>query len=288
MNFWQKLWAMAKGTANDAVDAAVDPGVMMRQGIRELEDNIKDFEKALIDVTSNRNMVQKQYDAAFKEVQEWEELAAKALSNGNEADATEALTRADNAQQQVDQLKATLDTINTNLSQLKTRLEELRVQKTKAESEVKTLEARTKAADATIAVQSTITGVGDTSMGDMMELARKKADEKEAQAQAVTEIGTKPVDDLKSRINGGASNTNDRVKARLEQIRAENERRQEEERRRKRNTDDDIVNPAVVSSVAVMASDSSSSSSRSHSSSSSNDYGSSSSSSDGGSSSSGD
>ncbi len=221
MNMWQKAWAMIKGTANDAVDASIDPATMMRQGIREMDAQISDFEKALVDVMAQRNLVQKQYEEQAEEAQEWKLLAGKALENGNETDAREAAKRAITSQEQADQLTATLNTINTNIAQLKSRLEELRNQKDKAEIEVKTLDARTQAAQATIAVQSTLNGVGGTDMGDMMALARKKADEKEAKASAMMELATNatPADDLKSRIQGGDMSSDRKVEELLAQMR---------------------------------------------------------------------
>lgn len=222
MGIFQKAWAMIKGTANDVVDASIDPATMMRQGIREMESQISDFEKALVDVMAQRNLVQKQYEAQAQDATEWKELAAKAIANGNETDAREAAKRAVNAQGQADQLKATLDTINTNIDQLKNRLEDLRNQKDKAEIEVKTLDARTQAAQATIAVQSTINGVGGTDMGDMMALARKKADEKEAKASAMMEMSTSatPADDLKARIQGGGASSDSKVDDLLAELKA--------------------------------------------------------------------
>jgi phage shock protein A len=207
--FWQTAWTMIVGTANDALDKAVDPAVVMRQGIRELENQISSFQHSLTDVIAQKNMVKAQFKQQQEDANEWKELASVAKAKGDMESARNAASRSIDSQATADSLASTLETIEKNIVQLKQQLEQLKNKKDQAEIEVKSIEARTKAADASIAVRSI--DIGGTDMGDMIDLARKKASEKEAKAQAMSEVADTGKD-LKTQIlSGGNSSSSQKV-----------------------------------------------------------------------------
>lgn len=219
MNLFEKIWSMVKGKANDAVDASIDPGTMMRQGVREMQDAIREYEKALTEARTQRNLIQNQFNAAQKDAGEWDHVAEVAVSKGQDDNAREALLRSDVAHQNVDRFKSARDNMNAQISKLESNLNELKNRKDQVATEATLLEARTKAADASIAINATVSGVGDNNFGEMMDIARKKADEKEARAQALSETSTSSGDDLKAKVLGSAAITqNSRVDDRLAQL----------------------------------------------------------------------
>jgi phage shock protein A len=277
MNLWQKLWSMLKGKANDAVDASIDPGTMMRQGVREMQDAIREYEKALAESRTQRNLVQNQYNAAKKDADEWDQVAEVAVSKGQDDNARQALERSETAHQTLDRLSAALENMSTQIAKLERSLGELKSRKDQVATEATLLEARAKAADASIAINATIQGVGDNNFGDMMDIARKKTDEKEARADALNETSVSAGDDLKAKIMGTAANGADaRVNDRLAKMKAEADRKKQEEeaeeqrkrseanRRAASESISDVSMPSAAAMVALQPSHSSSRNGGSH------------------------
>jgi cobalamin biosynthesis Mg chelatase CobN len=151
--------------------------------------------------------------------------------------------------------------MNTQIAKLERSLSELKSRKDQVATEATLLEARAKAADASIAINATIQGVGDNNFGEMMDIARKKADEKEARANALNETSVSAGDDLKAKIMGTAANGADtRVNDRLAKMKADAERKKQEkeaEEQRKRFE----VNVSMPSSSEMVSSQPSQSSS---------------------------
>ena len=219
MNMFEKVWSMLKGKANDTVDASIDPGTMMRQGVREMQDAIREYEKALTEARTQRNLIQNQYAAAQKDAAEWDSVAEVAVAKSQDDNAREALMRSDVAHENAQRFKLALDNMTNQITKLEHNLNELKNRKEQVATEATLLEARTKAADASIAINATVAGVGDKNFGEMMEIARKKADEKEARAQALSETSVSSADDLKAKILGSSAITqNNRVDDRLAQL----------------------------------------------------------------------
>lgn len=269
MTLLQKLWTMIKGKANDTVDASIDPGTMMRQGVREMQEAIREYEKALTEARTQRNLIQNQYNAAKKDAEEWDQVAEVAVEKGQDDNARQALERSETAHATKDRLATALQNMNGQIAKLEQSLSELKSRKEQVATEATLLEARTKAADAAIAINSTIQGVGDNNFGEMMDIARAKADEKEARANTLTESSVSAGDDLKTKIMGNkSSNTEDR----LAKMKADKERKkreaEEQERNRRKDDDDDVIvtNPAVTTAIIANSGSSSSHSSASRSS----------------------
>jgi phage shock protein A len=174
--------------------------------------------------------VQNQYNAAKKDADEWDQVAEVAVSKGQDDNARQALERSETAHQTIDRLSAALENMNTQISKLERSLSELKSRKDQVATEATLLEARAKAADASIAINATIQGVGDNNFGEMMDIARKKADEKEARANALNETSVSAGDDLKAKIMGTAANGADtRVNDRLAKMKDEAERKKQKE-----------------------------------------------------------
>lgn len=216
MSFFQKAWNAIKGEANEVLDNAIDPVVMMKQGIRELDTKIGEFESALTGVIAQRNLVQLQLREQQEEAVEWRELAKSAKQQGKDNEALEAAERSIVAEDEVKKLENSVQNIIQNIESLKDNLKNLKNKKSQAELEVRSLEARSKAADASIVVNSTISGVGGEPISEMLEMSRKKVSEKEARSAALTEVGSTD-SDLKSRINSSGTNK-DKAKSLLENL----------------------------------------------------------------------
>lgn len=204
MNALQKLWAMIVGKTNDAVDNNIDPATIMRQAIRELDAKIKQSEKAYTDVLSNKNLVNKQYLEAQKEADSWNALAAKAMNNGQENEARQAIERAMSYENTASTLKTTLDNQILAAEKINAKIEQMKAEKTKAESDVTTIHARTEAAKAALNVQAFVAGIGDDNMSEMMQLARQKVDQLEAKSEAINEIDNSRTS-LRDKIEGSTS-----------------------------------------------------------------------------------
>jgi phage shock protein A len=230
-----------------------------------MQEAIREYEKSLTEARTQRNLIQNQYNSAKKDAEEWDEVAEIAVEKGQDDNARQALERSETAHATKDRLATALQNMNGQIAKLEQSLSELKSRKEQVATEATLLEARTRAADAAIAINSTIQGVGDNNFGEMMDVARAKADEKEARANTLTEISVSAGDDLKTKIMGNkSSNTEDR----LAKMKAERKKREEERNRRKDNDDDEVVinNPAMTTAIVSDSGSSSSHSSVSHSS----------------------
>lgn len=217
MGFFQKIWAMMKGKANDAVDKSIDPATIMRQGLREADKEIKELESSLTEVVTDRNEINKELKSAQSEVNEWQKAAEHALDKGMEDEARKALGRVERAEERVSHLSQTASSLEHNIEVIKQKLQALKDQKQRAKTDVSSVSARSKAAQASITAQELANRSGDSQMGEMMGLAEEHLSQAESRADALSELNGGAEEDLKSKIYG---NDKQSVEERLAKMKA--------------------------------------------------------------------
>ena len=133
---------------NDLVDRVEDPERMIKQLIREMEENISSAREGVIDAVASEKQLAKELDSQRQQAEEWQRRARLALESGNEALAREALTRKKEHDGIVANLDASWQSARRTGERLKSQLRALEAKLEEARLKKGSLVARQRAAQA--------------------------------------------------------------------------------------------------------------------------------------------
>jgi len=135
-NLFKRISDVIAANLNDMVDRVEDPERMIKQLIREMEENISNAKESVIDALASEKQLGKELDSQRRQAEEWHKRARQALEAGNESLAREALARkkehdglVDNLDQSWQSAKRTSERLKTQLRALEGKLEEARLKK---------------------------------------------------------------------------------------------------------------------------------------------------------------
>ncbi len=135
-HLFKRISDVIAANLNDLVDRVEDPERMIKQLIREMEENISNAREGVIDAVASEKQLAKELDSQRRQAGEWHQRARLALESGNETLAREALTR----KKEHDGIVASLDVswqsarrtgerLKSQLRALEAKLEEARLKK---------------------------------------------------------------------------------------------------------------------------------------------------------------
>ncbi|MFZ4790079.1 MAG: PspA/IM30 family protein [Candidatus Competibacteraceae bacterium] len=135
-NLFKRISDVISANINDLVDRVEDPERMIKQLIREMEENISSAREGVIDAVASEKLLSRELDSQRRQAEEWQHRARLALDAGNESLAREALTR----KREHDGIAANLDAswlsarrtgerLKSQLRALEAKLEEARLKK---------------------------------------------------------------------------------------------------------------------------------------------------------------
>lgn len=135
-NLFKRLGDVITANLNDLVDRVEDPERMIKQLIREMEENINSAREGVIDAVASEKQLARELDNQRRQAEEWHNRARQALAAGNEALAREALLRkkehdgiVGNLEASCESARRTSERLKTQLRALETKLEEARLKK---------------------------------------------------------------------------------------------------------------------------------------------------------------
>ncbi len=135
-NLFKRISDVLTANLNDLVDRVEDPERMIKQLIREMEENINSAREGVIDALASEKQLAKELDNQRRQAEEWYNRARRAMENGNETLAREALLRkkehddlAGNLQGSWQSAKRTSERLKAQLRALEGKLEEARLKK---------------------------------------------------------------------------------------------------------------------------------------------------------------
>lgn len=135
-NLFKRISDIIAANINDLVDRVEDPERMIKQLIREMEENISSAREGVIDAIASEKQLAKELDSQRRQAEEWQNRARLALESGNEALAREALTRkkehdgiAANLDASWQSARRTGERLKSQLRALEAKLEEARLKK---------------------------------------------------------------------------------------------------------------------------------------------------------------
>ncbi len=135
MGIFSRFNRVFKSNINSLMDKAEDPAKLIDQTVREMESELKNAKKELVQTLGTAKRLDKKKDELEAEVARWEDKAVLALKAGDEPlarealklkqkarrDADEAANRAAEAEKAAFEMKDTLEEIEQKIEDLKAR-----------------------------------------------------------------------------------------------------------------------------------------------------------------------
>ena len=196
-SIFQRIFKVAQSEAHASMDKFEDPIRMSEQGIRDLKKSLHESMVSLAQVKALAIRLQKEADDHKKRAANYERKAMLILKRmqGGEMDqaeaerlATAALSKKEDALQQVTTVSGEQQAQQRMADQLQTKVEELKRQIGKYENEVVTLRARARTASSMRKINQQLAGADASGTVAMLEKMKAKVQEEESLAEAYGQL----------------------------------------------------------------------------------------------------
>ncbi len=147
-NLFKRISDVIAANLNDLVDRVEDPERMIKQLIREMEENIASAREGVIDAVASEKQLAKELEHQRRQAEDWQQRARRAMEAGNETLAREALLRRKEHDGIVTNLEASWQSARRSSERLKTQLRALEAKPEEARLKKGSLVARQRAAQA--------------------------------------------------------------------------------------------------------------------------------------------
>lgn len=188
MAIFSRIVDIMKANINDMIDKAEDPEKMVKQLIVEMEEQVDEATRALGQAMGSQKVAAKELADAEAVAADWNDKARVALKAGREDLARKALDAKVGIDAQVAQLQTSYDGITAQVNKLKDQVQGLKMKLDEARARQNVLIARSKMADAAADVATSISSTSVDSAFAKLDRLERKVTEKEATAEAFTEI----------------------------------------------------------------------------------------------------
>lgn len=201
MGIINRISTLIKANINDLISKSEDPEKILNQLILDMKEQLISAKKQVAVAIADEKRLKKQLENEMEKSREWEKKAMMAVRASRDDLAKEALSRktehdslAEEYKGQWEAQKAAADKLRNSLRQLNKKIEE-------ASRKKNLLIARKKRAEAQKTIQSTMSGMNDTSAFDAFDRMEGKITQMEAEAEASAELaGELAGDDLSSQF----------------------------------------------------------------------------------------
>ena len=216
MGILGRLFSIGKGKANDAMDSIEDKNMdtVIRQTIREMEEELAKTVKASAEAMGSANQIQKQYDDLKRVKKDWEGKAKSALDSDKEDLALKALERVEQVESQMKSMEPAVKGAKAASDNLRKKIDIYKAKLAQAKNESKTLVARNHAAEAQkkLAAATSNVGGGVDSAFSKLERFKDRVDANEAEADAWEDLSSDPDQELEDEFAAlGSSSAKDRL-----------------------------------------------------------------------------
>ena len=201
MSIFRRLFKVGEAQANAAIDQIEDPVKMSEQAIRDLKGDLGKALESLAEVKALAIRTRRDQKNHQQQAGDYEKKAMLLLQRAQqgqldpaEADrlATEALSKKEQAAQQVVRMQDEVQKYDNMTSNLESKVNHLRSQISTWENELRTLNARAKVSSATKKLNKQLAGIDSSSTVAMLERMKTKVEEEEALAESYGEIAAAP------------------------------------------------------------------------------------------------
>lgn len=147
-SMFKRISDVIAANINELVDRVEDPERMIKQFIREMEDNINSAREGVVDALASEKLLAKELESQRHQAEECQARARRALQAGNEALAREALVRKQEHDGIVANLEASWESARRTSERLKAQLRALEAKLNEARLKKGSLVARQRAVQA--------------------------------------------------------------------------------------------------------------------------------------------
>lgn len=191
MGLFKRISDIITANLGELVEGMEDPEKLLKQAVSEMETSIEDATQETAKALAGEKKLQKELAHNQNEAKVWQSRAEKAVEDGNDQAAREALTRKQEHDRLIvaleDQMRAAQQATQT----LRHQLDGMKAKLAEAKRNLATLSARQRAADVrkkvlTNAKESDLT-VSDEAFAKFERL-REKVEQTEAEAEALAEL----------------------------------------------------------------------------------------------------
>jgi phage shock protein A len=158
-NIFKRISDVLAANLNDLIDRVEDSERMVKQIIREMEDNIRIAEEGVIDAMASEKQLQKDLEHHRHQATTWRQRAEEALRADKEDLARAALTRKKEHDQIITTLEPAWEAAQQTSAQLKAQLQALEAKLEEARRKRSTLVARQRAVEAREYLDQTMTSL---------------------------------------------------------------------------------------------------------------------------------
>lgn len=188
-SFFIRITDIITANINDMLDRVEDPERIIRQIIREMEENIRRAREGMLDAVTNEKQLARELVHHRHKAAEWKQRAAHAIRTGKEDLAKKALVRKKEHDAIVDDLTGAWEAAANTSRNLKTQLQQLENKLGEARRKRASLAARQRAAEArqqmSTATRCFNTGLDTRDRFDRMEA---RVVEIETRSEAIIEL----------------------------------------------------------------------------------------------------
>lgn len=228
MNIFKRIFRIGQAEIHAVVDKMEDPIKMTEQGIREMREDLDQAMEAYAKVKALAIRTHNAADKKREEAADYENKAVLLLQKmqQNELDpiqaerlAKEALHLKKNSLTEAEELTSQANIHDGSSNEVHKNIEVLKYNITKWESELSTIKARVKVADATKIVNKQLAKIDSNSTISMLERMKEKVEDDEALAKAYNEMahaGKNVKDEIDQAI--GTHNVDDELNELKKQI----------------------------------------------------------------------
>ncbi len=188
-NLFSRISDVITANISDLIDRVEDPEKMIKQIIREMEENIGLANEGVVDAIASEKTLQQNVDRHRQEAKTWQENARTALKDGKEDLAHQALVRKNEHDTILKSLEPALESAQGTSASLKAQLKALDAKLDEAKRKRGALVARQRAAEAMHSMSKLDARFKDgLDAGAKFGRMEEKVAEMEARTQAVTEV----------------------------------------------------------------------------------------------------
>ena len=188
MSIFERVSDLVRANINDLIDRAENPEKMVKQIIIDMEDQLRKATQGLGTAMGSLNQVKNQLANAQAQSAQWESKAKACLEQGNEDLAKQALENKVKQDKMVVQYQEMCTSMEKQVNDIKSQVDVLKQKLEEARSKQAMLVARSQMADAKSQMARTLGNMDSKSAFAKMDKMEKKIEQKEAQADAFSEV----------------------------------------------------------------------------------------------------
>lgn len=188
MAIFERISDLVRANINDLIDKAENPEKMVKQIIIDMEDQLRKATQGLGTAMGSLNQVKKQLETAQEQSNVWQGKAKTCLEQGNEDLAKQALENKVKQDKMVSQYQEMATSMEAQVNEIKSQIDILKQKLEEARSKQAMLVARSQMADAKSQMAKTLGNMDSKSAFAKMDKMEQKIEQKEAQANAYSEV----------------------------------------------------------------------------------------------------